>query len=234
MRDPADELPRVTPAMLRQADTMCPRRLNHEHESGRKLSPLGGAQFEVASRLTNDAITWHKGATETEEGFPEPSDLEPEQRAVYRAAARAYSARFGDDDIEIHDELGWTTEFEDIGVRLVCSLGIPVEHADGRRELRQLRLAGRDLLVDDTEVRCLLLRAADWAPDGFSISAVDLLENTSIEYEIDVRDHIDETREWLAARVAIIRENSNARKTRAGADCRYCPCIPGCPQVTRA
>jgi hypothetical protein len=232
-RDPGEELPRVTPSLLRQADTMCPRRLAHEYESGRKLSPLGDGPFAVANRLTNDAITWHKGATETEEGFPEPTDLEPEQCAVYRAAARAYVARFAGDAVEIHDELGWTTDVDDLGVRIVCSLGVPIEHADGTHELRLMRLGGRASLVDDTELHCLLLRAAEWAPDNLRVAAVDLLDDTSVEYDIDVRERIDAAHEWLRERVDVVRERANPRATKAGADCRHCQCIPGCPQVTR-
>ena len=64
----ADELPRVTASLLRRADTMCRRRLAHEHESGRKLSPVGDAPFEVSNRVTADAITWHRGAVAPEHG----------------------------------------------------------------------------------------------------------------------------------------------------------------------
>ena len=45
-----DESGRITPNLLRRADSMCPRLLHHEHTSGRVLSALGDGPFEVALR----------------------------------------------------------------------------------------------------------------------------------------------------------------------------------------
>jgi hypothetical protein len=226
----ADDLPRVTPALLRRADEMCRRRLAHEFESGSKPSKLGDAAFEVANRLIADAITWHRGDVAPAHGFPDPSDLEPEQRAVYRAASRAYLRMFGDARVEIHD-LGWSTDLVDAGVRLVGPAGIATVAVDGTRSLRVVRLAGRR--IDSTDIRFAILRASEWARDTLQIVAVDLLQYDTSEYEIDMVTRLDEAREWLASRVAVIRERAHPRHTSAGGDCRDCPCLPGCPQVTR-
>jgi hypothetical protein len=228
-----DDLDRVTPALLRRAEEMCPRRLHHEHNSRAKPSPLGDAPFEVANRLTQDAITWHKGGDPAVPGFPEPADLEPEQRAVYRAAARAYTARFSEFPLEMHD-LEWSTDFPELAVQLVSSPGIAVVAADGRRELRLLRLHAGDARIDDVELRCLLLRASEWAPDGFRIVVVDLLGDNTVEYEIDVTERLDETIEWLRERVEAVRARADRFRAITGADCRTCQCIPGCPKVTAA
>ena len=227
-----EELPRVTPALLRRADDMCRRRLAHEFSSGRKLSPLGERAFEVANRLTNDAILWHRGDVPAEHGFPDPADLEPEQRAVYRAGARGYVHMFGEGAVEVHD-LEWTTELADLGVRLVGPVGIPVV-AEGQPTLRVLRVGARaQRMVDSVEMRFFLLRAGDWAGDVLHVVVADLLNTRSEEYELDVAERLPEARTWLEARVALIRERADSRVARVGADCRDCQCIPGCPQLTR-
>jgi len=228
-----DELPRVTPSLLRRADEMCRRRLAHEYESGSKPSKLGDAAFEVSNRLIADAITWHRGAVAPEHGFPEPTDLEPEQRELYRAASRGYLRMFGDAVADVHD-LGWSTDLVDVGVRLVGPVGIPALVADGTQELRILRMSAPPHVIDGIDIRFLILRAAEWAHESLRIVAVDLLEDRSVEYAIDVVSQLAEAREWLAARVDVIRERAHPRHTKAGRDCRDCPCLPGCPQITRA
>jgi len=227
-----DELARITPMLLRAADRMCRRRLAHEFESGRKLSKLGDRAFELAGRLTQDAITWHKGDVAPEHGFPDPLDLEVEERAVYRAASRAYVRMYGADAVEVHD-LGWTTEVPALGVRLVGSVGIPVTDASGARVLRILRLGTR-ALIDDVEMRFLVLRAAAWAGDRLRIGITDLLHDEAIEYDIDIADRLAPTHEWLTDRVDAIRSRIRTREPTIGADCRTCTCLPGCPALTRS
>jgi len=229
----ADELPRVTASLLRRADAMCPRRLAHEHESGRKLSPVGDAPFEVSNRVTADAITWHRGAVAPEHGFPDPGDLEPEQRAVYRAAANAYLRTFAAVEIVV-EELGWSTDLVDVGVRLIGPVGIPVLHDDGTQELRILRIGARLPLIDSVDIRFALLRAHEWARDRLHILAVDLLEDQSVEYDVEMGEKLDDARAWLASRVEVIRDRAHQRRPSVGGDCRDCPCIPGCPQLTRS
>jgi len=230
--EPADDLARVTPGLLRQAETMCPRRLYFEHELDRKPSHLGEAPFEVSNRLLQDAITWHKAGDPTSPGFPDPLDLEPEQRALYRAASSVYARAFAA-TVDV-DDLAWSTEFPDLGVRLVAPVGMPLVHDDGVRELRMLRLGGRELLVDDVDLQCLTLRAHAWAPDGFRVVVVDLIEDRSVEYDIDVATRLDDALAWFEARIEIIRARANKQRATAGADCRFCSCIPGCPQITVA
>jgi hypothetical protein len=228
-----EELPRVTPALLRRADEMCARRLHHEFNSGRKLSPLGDRAFEVANRLTNDAILWHRGDVTAAHGFPEPLDLEPEQRAVYRAGARGYVYMFGEGSVDVH-EFDWTTELPDIGVRVIGPVGIPAV-VDERPTLRVLRVGARaQRMVDSVEMRFYLLRAGEWAGDTLHIVVADLLDTRSEEYELDVNERLPEARAWLETRVQLIRERTETRAARVGADCRDCVCIPGCPALTRA
>ncbi|HTL85997.1 MAG TPA: hypothetical protein VL856_12490 [Acidimicrobiia bacterium] len=227
-----EELGRITPTLLRRAETMCPRLLHHEYFSGRVLSSLGDSPFEVGARLTEDARTWHQGNVRAEHGFPEPTDLEPEQRAVYRVAADEYVRRFGGEDVEIHD-LGWVTEFTELGVRLSGQVGIAAVATDDRHEVRVLRLATRDLL-DDVDMKFTILRTADWAKSTLHVVAVDLLKGESAEYDVDVDAHLSDAREWLSERVDIIRARSNWQGPVAGSGCRNCKCVPGCKALTRS
>jgi len=231
-----DELPRVTLSMLRRADTMCPRRLAHEHASGRKLSPLGDTGFEVSNRIVEDAILWHKsGIADTDErvAFPDPPGVAPEQRALYRALARGYRATFSDAGIEVEvADLGWSTDIEDVGVRLVGTVGIALVR-NGEHEIRLPRVARAGALLDPADLHFVVLRAAAWAPDRLRVVGFDSLQMQSIEYEIDVADRTAAAHAWLVERVAVIRTRAHPRRTIAGGDCRHCACIPGCPQVTR-
>jgi hypothetical protein len=137
---------------------------------------------------------------------------------------------FGEGRVDIHD-LGWSTDIADLGARLVGPAGIATTDASGTHQLRILRVAGRR--IDSTDIRFAMLRASEWAVDTLHIVAVDLLEYDTSEYEIDITTQLDEARSWLAARVDVIRARAHPRQTSAGGDCRDCPCLPGCPQVTR-
>jgi len=64
--------------------------------------------------------------------------------------------------------------------------------------------------------------------------AFDPLELRSVEYDLDVPAHVDESIAWLAERIAVVTARADRQRTIAGADCRDCSCIPGCPQITRA
>ena len=89
------EAPRVTTAMLRRADEMCRRRLARRarrrqahREQGRRRpvrrrEPARRRRPPRARRRCRVAV----------EAFVEPRELEPEQRALYRAGVRGYLAR---------------------------------------------------------------------------------------------------------------------------------------------
>ena len=211
---------------------MCPRLLHHEHFSGRVLSALGDGPFEVAARLTEEARTWHQANVRAEHGFPDPTDLEPEQCAVYRVAAGEYVRRFGDEDVDVHD-LGWLTEFPEFGVRLAGQVGITVVGADDRHEVRVLRLASRDLL-DDVDMKFTILRTAQWATSTLHIVAVDLLHGDSAEYDLNIEAHLGDARAWLEERVELIRTRSDWHRPVVGSDCRNCKCVPGCAALSRS
>lgn len=228
---PGEDLPTVTAALLRRADDMCPRRLHHHHTGARATSPPGGAAFAVANRIVGDAELWHTAGGDGE-AFPAPTDLEPEQRAVYAAAGRTYLRRFGAARVHVHD-LGWSNELPDPAVRLVGRVGLAVTGPDGKPEIRVLRTTG-DLgsrsLLDDVDLRFALLRTTEWAPASLRVVAADLIADRTVEYDLGA-DARTEARAWLSERLAVIRERADRDRARPGRDCGSCPCIPGCPPL---
>ena len=231
--DGDDELRRVTPALLRRADRMCPRRLKHEYESGRKLNRHSDARFEVTNRVTEDARLAHAElGPPRSEAFVDPSDVEPEQRALYRAGAAGYLRMFGEDAV-VADDIGRSTDESDLGVRLSGTPGLAVKHADGHAEVRVLRVGAPTSLLDDVDVKFTVLRASEWAGATLDITAVDLLDCRSVACSLRVDDELPAARAWLAERIATIETRADRDKPRAGIDCRGCTCIPGCPAVTR-
>jgi hypothetical protein len=227
-----DELRRVTPALLRRAEQMCPRRLKHEYESGKKLNRHSDARFEVSNRVSEDARLAHaEMVAPRPEAFVDPSDVEPEQRALYRAAATGYLRMFGVDAV-LAEDIGRSTDEPELGVRLSGTPGLAVKHADGHAEVRVLRIGSSGSLLDDTDIRFTLLRAGAWAGAALDITAVDLLDCRQIACTLDVEAELPGARSWLAERITVIEGRVDRDRPVAGIDCRGCTCIPGCPALT--
>src|SRR4029079_7970075 len=87
-----EEVPHISPRHLRLADDMCRRRLAREIHSGkRNANRTGDMRFAVSNRIEADArLAQAEAGIPRPEAFVEPRDLEPEQQALYRAAARGY------------------------------------------------------------------------------------------------------------------------------------------------
>jgi hypothetical protein len=236
--DPQPQTPRVTPSMLRRADEMCRRRLKHEHTGDkRSANPTTSARFAVSNRLAADARLAHAElALPRAEAFVEPRDLEPEQRALYRAAVQGYLGEFGERPGRAVD-LGWQTHLDDVDVDLVGDPGIALDLPDGRRELRVLLLGARSRgasLLDAVNRRIALVRTTDWAPDQLTIIAADLIEQQVQRDTPDLARERAEAIEWINDRVRRVKELAADGRARAGADCAGCPFIAGCEQFRGA
>jgi hypothetical protein len=227
-----DELERVTLGHLRAAETMCRRKLAREHAGLRgRWNP--SPRYAVGNRIVEDARVAHAElrAPRTQD-FPTPSDLFPEQQLVYRAAAGGYVALFAARPARAVTVDAWETELPELEVRLVGSLGLALETADGSPEMRSLRLgmAGNRPLIDDGERRVLIVRSAAWVGDRpLRLVIVDLLAGAIVEEELDVAAALPEAVEWVTTRVGVVRTRSANPVAKAGADCRGCPYVPGCP-----
>ena len=232
--DGGAETPRVTPSLLRRADAMCRRRLAREYAGGKRNANKGAdARFAVSNRLHEDArLAQAELGPPRPEAFVDPTDLEPEQRALYRAATRGYLETFGERPGRAAD-LGWSTHLDDLGVDLVADVGLAIELPDGRRELRVLQLGTRHVgapLLDHVQLRFGLVRTEEWAPDQLTIVAADVIERETERHTPELAPAREEARAWITERVELVQELAADGRARAGADCSGCPFIAGCDQ----
>jgi hypothetical protein len=213
---------------------MCRRRLAREYAGGKRNANRGGdARFAVSNRLYEDArLAQTELGPPRPEAFVDPAELEPEQRALYRAATRGYLETFGDRPGRAAD-LGWTTHLDDLGVDLVADVGIAIELPDGRRELRALQLGTRRPsapLLDDAQLRFALVRTEAWAPNQLTIVAADVIEREQERHTPDLGPARADARAWITDRVELVQQLAADGRSRAGADCSGCPFIAGCDQ----
>ncbi len=229
-----EALPRVTPALLRWADTMCARRLEGIFTDRRANRPAD-ARFRVANRVFESARLAHVDLSPPSLSvFDLRTGLEPEELRVYEAAARWYVALFGDRAVRAVDLDDWESPVDDLGVRLVGPAGLPVEDASGAREVRLLRVGARPITddpLDSVDVRFALLRVAAWvAGSSLRLCVADLVGGVLVEETVDVDRVLDsELRPWLAERVGVIRTRAADRMPMPGLECARCRYVAGCP-----
>jgi len=211
---------------------MCRLRLAHEHRDHRG-NWSANARWRVSNQLLEDARLTHTDLRAPELAHFSPgAELSEEERHVYTTAARWYVALFADRPARAVDVDRWETAIEELGVRLVGGVGLPVEGPDGEREVRLLRLGAAPLpsdLLDAPEVRFALLRLAGWARvPRLRVSAADLVLGRCQEQEIDPGRALPELTSWLADRLATIRERIAEPVPRAGLDCASCAFVAPC------
>jgi hypothetical protein len=213
---------------LRIGDDMCRRRLAHELRGAKfRANRTADMRFAVSNRLEHDArLAQAESGPPRSEAFADPAELEPEQRAVYRAATKGYLAMFGDATGRIID-LGWRTPMRELGIELVANVGLAVERSDGARELRRVRV-GSGALLDPVDLRVALVRTAEWASTYLEIVAVDVIDQRVTEHTPTLTADHDDAREWIAQRIARLRELAADARPRAGSDCQGCPFVSGC------
>jgi hypothetical protein len=231
--DSVDEFQRVTASMLRYAESMCPRRLRHELESGKKLAGYNDARFRLSNRVTEDARLAHASLeTPVESAFVQPSDLEHEEQSLYRAAIIGYLRVFGGRAV-IAEDIGRSSDVAALKVRLSGTPGLAVRNDDGRAELRVLRIGHTRSLTDEFDRRFTVLRVADWEPNELRMVVVDLLDGEPYVEDVDIAAELPGATAWLTEKVDAMNARAHPRQTRVGSDCRMCACIPGCPALTR-
>jgi hypothetical protein len=226
-----EDLPRITPAHLRRAGDMCRRRLAREVNGGKRGgNHAGDMRFAVSNRIEGDArLAQSELGPPRPEAFVEPLELEPEQRALYRAARQGYLDAFGTTRARI-TEPEWRTALPELGAELSSNLGLRAELDDGGRELRKVLVGARHdaKLLDPVDVRVALIRTAEWAPVQLDIVAVDVIEQRRTTYTPDLDAERAEAHEWIAERVALVLELSADARPQAGRDCQGCAFISGC------
>jgi len=227
-----DDVPQITPAHLRRADEMCRRRLAREvHGRKRRANPGSSARFAVSNRVEADArLAQSESGTPRAEAFVDPRELEPEQRALYRAARRGYLDIFGDTPARVV-ELDFRTPLPELGVDLASSLGVAAELDGGERELRKVLVGSAREgapLIDDVDLRVALVRTASWAPEHLRVVAADVIQLRVQTFEPDLAPAREAAIEWIDERVPRVLELAADARPRAGRDCQGCAFVAGC------
>lgn len=224
-----EELPRVTAAHLRRAGSLCSLRLAKERVGKRGArAPQPG--FEVPNRIAADARQAHsemRAATASD--FPPPNDLTVEQRMVYATAAVWYVNLFATTPACAADVDEWSTTDEESGTQLVGQVGLAVDCADGRAQVRFLSVSRNPRPPDDVTRAFTMLRLSSWIWDRtVELLWVDLMSGRIESEMIDARSELPHTRELLTRRLALIEERITEPRPQPGQDCAACRFVAEC------
>lgn len=230
-------LPKVTPYLLRRADTMCERRLAKAY-AGDESSPDPVHRSRLRDAFLAAARDAHAELRRPEIGDfgGIGPDLEPEERAVLAQAAHRYVQLFGDRAVRYEDhELDTPTVSPARGVRVGGWVDLAVIDADGGKELRQFSLWGGSRVPTDPleleSVRTAVLRLTKWAGDGpLRVVWADLVSGIARERVVDVEREREELAAWLDGRLQIVRERTEDPTASNGDDCRGCGYVAACPE----
>jgi hypothetical protein len=229
-----DELPRITPYLLRRAERMCPLRLRRDFlgQGGLKSSFL---RFRVRDPLLEAARAAHAElGTPRPEHFRAPPELRAEERAVFERAGATYVTRFGSEPVRAVDHgCDRPTPWPSRGVRVGGAIGLTVEDAAGTRELRQLELwrrpAPREPL-ESVEIRLAVLRLSRWAGgERLRVRWCDLVGDEVRSQDVDLAAETPRLKSWLAQRIAVVEERAAQPIPEPGTDCATCAHVPTCP-----
>jgi hypothetical protein len=232
---PPDDRPKVTLAHLRGAEAICPRRLAREHADNRG-NWGANVRWLTANRVLDDIRLAHTDLTAPRpDHFRATADLTPEQASVYALATRWYVTLFADRPVRAVDEDAWSTDHPD-GFRLVGPAGLGVTGEDGSAEIRLLQLSawadGGPGLLESPAVRFALLRRPAWL-DGrpVRVANANLALGTYDGVTVDTGRARPVLDEWLAKRVAAIRDRIAEPEPQLGLQCGRCAYIAGCPAL---
>lgn len=224
---------RVTPYLLRAADTMCPRRLRMEHEGAGKTQ---GAfmHSRVRDPFVEDARAAHADmAPPNPASFSERPDLLPEENAVLHLAAEGYLRLFGEQSARAIDHQALPSPFPAPKRRVTIGgyLDLALETPAGK-ELRQFELWGNDVCADPGEswtMLCLVLRLADWVGGGrLRLCHVDPLNGNADECTLDCGRELSKLASRFDRRLARLRARAADPRPEPSDACGTCPFIPRC------
>jgi len=228
-----DILPKVNASLLRDAaDGRCARRIAGTHRGAR-----GNKQANVRFRVL-EAVREQAAIAQIELGPPRAEAFVadqrwfPEERAVFDIAVRWYLALFGEPAvvIDLDDDIRWSRDLPDLGVRVTSESVLALENASGRRELRFLRLAGRarDPATDPGVGLAVLRLESLAAGNEILIRDADLIHGAREEVTVDPAAR-------AAATLALVERDLPALQTavadprpRIGIECGWCAYVAGC------
>jgi PD-(D/E)XK nuclease superfamily len=235
----SDSAAKVTPFLLRRADSMCARRLAR--------SVLGGERSSDPVNRSRVRDAFLAAAREAHAELRTPdlvhfagigADLVPEEQRVLAQASHWYLAFFGDRAVRYADHgLDEATRSRRLDLRLGGWVDLALVDEQGGKELRQFNLWSQLAPVDDPlahdAVKAAVLRLATWVGDGpLRVVWADLVRGLASERVVDLgRDgDLPDLRSWLDDRVEVVRRRIAEPVARAGADCDGCTFVAACPE----
>lgn len=229
-----DELPRVTPYLLRRAERMCPLRLQRDFlgRGGLRSSFL---RFRVRDPLLEAARAAHAELRPVRlEHFQAPPELRAEERAVFDRAAASYVEQLGDEPaLALDHGCDRPTPWPSRGVRVGGTIDLTVEDATGTRELRQLELWRRmppGEPLESVDIRLAVLRLGRWAGgERLRVRWCDLVGGEVRTQDVDLQAETPGMKTWLDERIRVVEERSAQPIPEPGIDCATCAHVPACP-----
>jgi hypothetical protein len=229
-----EQMPRVTPYLLRRAERMCPLRLRRDFlgQGGLRSQFL---RFRVRDPLLEAARATHADMQPARaEHFRAPPELRGEERAVFERAAGIYVRQFGAEPARALDHgCDRPTPWPSRGIRVGGSIDLTVEDAEGTRELRQLELWRRvppDPPLDAVDIRLAVLRLARWAGgERLRVRWCDLVGDDVRTQEVDLQAEVPRLKAWLDDRIRVVQERAAEPIPEPGVDCGTCAHVPACP-----
>ncbi len=225
---------KVTPLCLEAAERACPRWLACEIDE-RPGTRTAFNRWRIRNALVARATAAHRQLREPRpEDFGPPSNLLPEEAAVFVQAGAGYLRHFGDQEVRAvpHGPSRpdyWPKRNLTVG----GAIDLTVEDSSGHLELRQLELWGGPVCADPTrsaKVLCAVLRLARLASGRrLRVRHVDLLGADSDDWEIDWARDLPDLAALLDERVAVVRERARSPKAQVGQGCGMCRHVEDCP-----
>ncbi|MEZ5170754.1 MAG: hypothetical protein R3A49_08425 [Acidimicrobiia bacterium] len=229
----AEELPRLTPALLRDAETMCPLRARHEYR-GTRGNRGGNGRYRVRQSIVSQARVAHAEMRAAESRhFEALPNLLPEEVQRFDTAAAAYVDLFADSPGRTIELDEWETIDEERGVRLVGGVDLLLEVPGGGAEIRSLDVDPWTTPggpTEDAGVRFALFRVTDEVSGGpVRIRSANLRDGV-IDYDVtvDLDDERDAIGEWLDERLRVVRAIDSDGEPRPSMECGRCKFVSRC------
>lgn len=229
----AEELPKVTPSLLARGLDTCPRKARSDFESRAKTRDvflhwrLRHPFVEAASHAHIDL------RAPTEDDFPLPPDLIPEEQALWRQATSVYLSRCHNPArLQAITELEAPMPAPKRGVRIAGGVDLVVECNPGDFELRQFELWGKPLAVDPLEnwvFALAVLRLTRWGGGReILLRHIDLIGDIEEAMAFNFARDIPAVAQQFTDTVERLRVHVADPRAVPGTDCGTCAYVAGC------
>lgn len=231
--EPTEELPKVTPSLLARGLDTCPRKARSDFE-GRAKTRDPFLHWRIRAPFVGAALLAHvEMRAPVQADFPVPSDLIPEEEALWCRATGVYRARCGGRArAEAVAELASPMAAPKRGVRIAGGVDLLVECDTGDFELRQFEFWGKPLAVDPLEnwvFGLAVLRLARWGSGRkILLRHIDLIGDTEEARHFDFAADIPAVAQHFTATLDSLRSHIADPTPAPGTDCGSCSYVAGC------